>query len=110
MATGPECRRRPEFGKGEAFRHGICRFEKELNTAQENDDPMDLDDGATSTCSYGTSNVCYEKTTTITICNAFRPISVDGSINPGRGGGVGVKLECSESEIKETKETRYWSK
>ena len=83
---------------------------KTILSAQENDDPMDLDDGATSTCSYGTSNVCYEKTTTITICNAFRPISIDGSINPGRGGGVGVKLECSESEIRETKETRYWSK
>jgi len=77
-----------------------------LTPVYANEDPIFLEDGSTPTCSSGTSNACWQRTTET--CTSYHWVGVDGSVSGPRGGGLGVKLECKTKES-ET-QTKYYSK
>lgn len=76
-----------------------------LTPVYANEDPILLEDGSTPTCSSGTANVCWQRTTDT--CTAYQWVGYDGSVTVPRGGSVGVKLECKTKEV-ET-QTKYYS-
>ena len=78
-------------------------------SAQEDDYPADMDDGAAATCSSGTREICRERTRTVTSCSQWVPISINASGSPGAG-SLGVTMQCSEPNSTTTVTSNYWSK
>ncbi len=78
-------------------------------SAQEDDYPADMDDGAAATCSSGTTEVCREFTRTVTSCSQWVPVSINASGSPGTG-SLGVTMQCSQPNSTTTKTINHWSK
>ena len=77
--------------------------------AQDDDFPIDMGSISLASCSSGTTEVCNDRSTTVTVCNEWAAVGVNGSISV-KGGGLDVNMQCKTSVTETLRLVNYWSK